>query len=365
MLLVEELSFSYGTHSVLRDISLELALGSVGTLMGPNASGKTTFLKCIAGLLRPSAGRIVINEKIVFEKSGASAKAAIDLPPYERGVGYVPSDLGLFPHMTLRDNIAFPLRKRRMSISDMERKVRDLADMLSISEYLDYLPGKVSRGVQQKAAIARALAPHPDILLLDEPFSSVDPFVRPFIRTELRAVLRSSDITALLTSHDIEDVRYFGENVFVLLGGRIVYSGPFSERAIMSDPMLSLLTGRLVLPVEVVEWNAPIAKVLLRNGEALGISVEGEPRCEKGYLVVSANALEFSEREGGGSIRLRVRDLIRWNDSVEILGEVAGVRVRLVVPSSKLPSVERINELYLRLNGNDPSNIKLLCDDRL
>lgn len=364
MLLVEGLSFSYGALDVLRDISLKLECGSIGTLIGPNASGKTTLLKCIAGLLRPKAGRIVINGKLVFEKKDIASRATVDLPPHERGVGYVPSDLGLFPHMTLRDNIAFPLRKKRMSASEIERRIRELADMLSITEYLDYLPGKVSRGVQQKAAIARALAPYPDVLLLDEPFSSVDPFFRPFIRAELRAVLRSSNITTLMASHDIEDIRYYGENVFVLLGGKIVYSGPFNERAVMSDPMLSLLTGHLVLPVEIIDRSASGVKVLLHSGEALEVPAEDPAQCKRGYLVVNVNALSFNEKEGG-PLKLRVRDIIRWNDLVEILGEVAGARIRLVVPSNKLPIIERVDELYLGLNSYDASSVRLLCGDRL
>lgn len=350
MLSVRDLSFSYGHLEVLREISVDLRRSEVGIIIGPNAAGKTTLLKCIAGILTPQRGKIEINGRVVFERSGPRDGKAKNEPPHRRGIGYVPSDLGLFPHMTLRENIAFPLKKRGWSRSDIERRVRELGEMLSISEYIDLHPGKASRGTQQKAALARALAPHPELLLLDEPLASIDPFTRPFIRSELKMVLSRSETTTLITTHDIEDIRYFRQHVFVLLKGRVAYDGPFSEEAMMIDPMLASLAGHLVLPVEMLGRSGSSLTVRLPSGREIEVATGDAFReGERGYLIISSDALRISEERNAKAMRAKIYDVVSWNDRVELLGEVEGARARVILPNRKPMRLERGVEVGLEI----------------
>ena len=188
-------------------------------LYGPSGSGKTLTLQAMAGLLKPSSGHIRLDGKTLFDSG-----AGINLPPAERRVGYLPQDYALFPHLSVRENVAFGLtswRKRRLSAHN-HAQVQALLESLALTAMADSRPDTLSGGQQQRVALARALACEPQVLLLDEPFASLNPMLRASLRQELAEVRRRWGIPALMITHDVEDVLALADVAFVYDHGQVI-----------------------------------------------------------------------------------------------------------------------------------------------
>ena len=198
---------------LLEDISFTVPEGGYAMILGPTGSGKTTLLEAIAGNGRLVRGRVELHDEDVTDRA-----------PEQRGLGFVYQHYHLFPHLSVRDNIAYGLR-RRLPQGAREERVRELADMLGITTLLDRAPAGLSGGEQQRTALARALAPRPRILLLDEPFAAVDPATRRGLRGDLRELHEREGITTLQVTHDFEDALRMGDHVAILSEGRIVQQG--------------------------------------------------------------------------------------------------------------------------------------------
>jgi molybdate/tungstate transport system ATP-binding protein len=203
----------------LQDISLEVPQGGYALIIGPTGSGKTTLLEAVAGHARLRAGKVYMHGEEVT-----------DLPPERRGLGFVYQQYHLFPHLSVRQNIAYGLAGRRSADGrGPSGRVEELADMLAVSHLLDRPVRGLSGGEQQRVALARALAPKPSILLLDEPFAAVDPASRLVLRRELRELHERQGITTLQVTHDFEEALRLGDLVAVLSEGRIAQQGSPSE----------------------------------------------------------------------------------------------------------------------------------------
>ncbi|MFT3801094.1 MAG: ATP-binding cassette domain-containing protein [Burkholderiaceae bacterium] len=187
-------------------------------LYGPSGAGKTLTLQAIAGLLRPRDGHVRIGGQTLFD-----AAAGIDVPAPARGVGYLFQHYALFPHLSVRQNVAFGLTNwwRRRMAPDDARRVDGLLDAFGLREMADSRPRHLSGGQQQRVALARALACSPRVLLLDEPFAALNPMLRESLRAELAAVCRDRGIPALMISHDVDDVLALADVAFIYDGGRI------------------------------------------------------------------------------------------------------------------------------------------------
>lgn len=196
----------------LEAISLTVPAGGYGLVIGPTGSGKTTLLEAIAGHLAPSAGRIFLRDQ---EVTGTA--------PERRRVGFVYQQYHLFPHFTVRENIGYGVR--HFEPASRKQRVGALAEMLGLTQLLDRGVAGLSGGEQQRIALARALAPRPSILLLDEPFAAVDPATRRVLRRELRTLHEREGITTLQVTHDFEDAMRLGDVVAVLAEGRIAQAG--------------------------------------------------------------------------------------------------------------------------------------------
>ncbi|NDV19720.1 ATP-binding cassette domain-containing protein [Pseudodesulfovibrio sp. JC047] len=191
-------------------------------LFGPSGSGKTLTLKAIAGLLTPDRGYIKINGEVIFD-----ARAGLNIPTRNRNIGYVFQDYALFPHLTVRENIAFGLKPLFGSLdAPLARRVEELIEIFGLGMLAGQKPGALSGGQQQRTALARALAPSPKLLLLDEPFSALDQPLRIRMRNELAKVLKAFDIPMIMVTHDSDDVEKFAETVVVYRNGRVanIYS---------------------------------------------------------------------------------------------------------------------------------------------
>ncbi|MFW6349311.1 MAG: ABC transporter ATP-binding protein [Thiohalospira sp.] len=208
---LEGLTVRYGEHTAVADVSLGLEAGTIGCLLGPSGCGKTTALRAIAGFEPPSAGRVLLQGREV-------AGPAVRIPPEHRRVGMVFQDLALFPHLTVADNIAFGLAGGG---PHRRERVEELLELVGLPGAGPRYPHHLSGGQQQRIAIARALAPEPAILLLDEPFSSLDVELREQLPRELRGILQAAGITTLLVTHDQMEAFAMADRVGVMSGGAL------------------------------------------------------------------------------------------------------------------------------------------------
>lgn len=208
MLEVRDLSKAFGTTSAVAAVSLRVEKGSTLALLGPSGCGKTTLLRLVAGLEVPDAGQIIVDGEVL------SAAGHIT-PPDRRQIGMVFQDLALFPHMTVEQNVAYGLAPGSGS------RVGEALEMVDLGGLGDRMPDTLSGGQKQRVALARALAPEPRILLLDEPFASIDTELRIRVRAEVAAMLRSLDITSVFVTHDQDEAFVVGDEVAVMRNGVI------------------------------------------------------------------------------------------------------------------------------------------------
>ena len=212
LLSVENLRHAYGAQQVVRDLSFSLERGAIGCLLGPSGCGKTTVLRCIAGFEALQEGAIRLGGRTV-------SAPGVMLPPEARRIGMVFQDYALFPHLPVADNIVFGLR----GAGRTERRARaaELAALVGLEGELDKYPHEISGGQQQRVALARALAPRPELLLLDEPFSSLDVELRERLSPEVRDIIKASGATAVLVTHDQQEAFAMADEIGVLHEGRI------------------------------------------------------------------------------------------------------------------------------------------------
>lgn len=209
-----------GLEPAVRSLSLSVKRGEIISLLGPSGCGKTTSLRLIAGFERPDCGTITIGNRLAAGESSW-------VVPEERGVGMVFQDYALFPHLTIWENVAFGLRKN--SGSSRREKVNQVLEMVGLTPFARRYPFELSGGQQQRAALARALAPNPVVILLDEPFSNLDPDIRTQVREEVRRILLATSSTAILVTHDQEEAFSMAQRVALLHEGRLEQLGSAEE----------------------------------------------------------------------------------------------------------------------------------------
>lgn len=207
---LRSISKHFGAVRALDDVSIEVASGELVALLGPSGCGKTTLLRSVAGLETPTSGTIAIGGKDV---SGE--------PPRKRPIGMVFQSYALFPNMTIRDNIGFPLKVRNIEMSAIRRRVDELLDLTGLTSQAERYPHQISGGQQQRGALARALAPSPEVLLLDEPLSALDALVRTRLRDEIRRIQQMVNITAIYVTHDQSEAMAIADRVAVMNFGKI------------------------------------------------------------------------------------------------------------------------------------------------
>jgi molybdate transport system ATP-binding protein len=242
------------------DLSLSLQVPSTTALVGPSGAGKTTVLRAVAGLVRPTAGRISCNGAVWFD-----ADAGVNEPPDRRRVGLVFQDYALFPHMTVRENIEFS----RSDPADA------YLERFGIGHLAHARPGELSGGERQRVALARALARRPDVLLLDEPLSALDAHTRVGVRAELQELLRGLGLPVVLVSHDFDDAAALADQVGVIIDGEIRQTGTPSELvARPADPFVASFTGANVLHGH-AEPAGDLTRVRLEDGTSIVTVEEG------------------------------------------------------------------------------------------
>lgn len=198
------------------DITIDIQKGEFLVLLGPSGCGKTTLLRCVAGLEQPDSGIISLGGVDVFDSENS-----IDTPPENRRIGMVFQSYALWPHMSVAENIAYPLKRRGAAKKEILQKVARILEMMRISELADQHPGQISGGQQQRVALARALVCGDNLILFDEPLSNVDAKVREHLRQELQSMQREMGFTALYVTHDQEEAMGLATRIAVISEGRV------------------------------------------------------------------------------------------------------------------------------------------------
>jgi len=211
-------SKSYGSELVLSDFNLDVWNGAIVGVLGVSGSGKTTALRLIAGFEKPDSGIIEMREEIISSQE-------VYVPPEERNVGMVFQDYALFPHLDVKSNISFGLSKHQIKSG----RLNEVIDMCNLNDYRNKLPQELSGGQQQRVALARALAPNPEVILLDEPFTSLDAHMARDLRDEVVTLLRETETTAIIVTHDQEEALSVCDVVSVLEDGKVIQSATPQE----------------------------------------------------------------------------------------------------------------------------------------
>ncbi|WP_318365297.1 ABC transporter ATP-binding protein [Enterobacter sp.] len=211
---LQGISYAFGSHTVLDDIDLTIDAGSVVALLGPSGCGKSTLLRLLAGLTQPAKGEIHFGERLV-------AKPDWSLPPEARDIGMVFQDYALWPHMTVAQNVAFPLKMRNVPRAERDARVAKALARVGLEAFADRKPSGLSGGQQQRVALARAIVGEPRVLLFDEPLSNLDSELRESLCTEMARLLRQLGTTAVYVTHDRREAEILADRIVHLSAGSI------------------------------------------------------------------------------------------------------------------------------------------------
>jgi iron(III) transport system ATP-binding protein len=353
---VSNLLKRYGDVVAVDDLTMDFEKATLTTLLGPSGCGKTTTLRCIAGLEKPDKGVISIDDSTVFSED-------INVPPEKRNVGIVFQSYAIWPHMTVFDNIAFPLKIRHASRQETDQKVKKVMDLVRLTGLGDRSATQVSGGQQQRIALARALVFDPELLLLDEPLSNLDTSLRDIVRVEVREIQKSLGITTIYVTHDQVEALSISDKVVVLKAGKImavgtpreIYTRPRNEFIASFVGKANMLRGRIsAMP------GLPTA----RSGESLVI-VEtklGEVRChlhgavevkegDKALVTIKPeNVLVSSDGQGGpqepNTFQGRVELTSYLGAFSEIIVSIGGEMIR-ITKNSEEANFEGGQEVYV------------------
>ena len=275
---------TYGTFKASNNINLGIGKGKLIALLGPSGSGKTTILRMIAGLETADSGDIIIDGKVVN-----------DVPASKRGIGFVFQNYALFRYMTVYDNIAFGLKVNKWKKSDIKKRVDELIELVGLSGMAKRYPSQLSGGQRQRVAFARALAPNPELLLLDEPFAAIDAKVRQELRSWLRDMITKVGITSIFVTHDQDEAIEVADEIIVTNKGHIEQIG--TPRQIYREPETAFMAEFMGHPVHVDRINKikgfnqldDSVKAVLRpenvNITRLDEKVDSAASVEKGVVV--------------------------------------------------------------------------------
>jgi putative spermidine/putrescine transport system ATP-binding protein len=251
---------SYGNVAALESVSLDIAKGEFLTFLGPSGSGKSTTLYVIAGFLEPSAGDVLLE--------GASI---LTVPSNKRNIGMVFQRYTLFPHLSVADNVAFPLRVRRQSKAEIDAKVAAMLKLVRLDRFADRMPAQLSGGQQQRVALARAIAYDPPLLLMDEPLSALDKKLREEMQYEIKRIHNETGVTILYVTHDQEEALRMSDRIALFNHGRIEQIG--TGRDLYETPRTRFVAGFIgnsnFIPASVTQRAGKLGRLTCPDGAVL------------------------------------------------------------------------------------------------
>jgi putative spermidine/putrescine transport system ATP-binding protein len=308
---IQQVRKAFGATTVVQDFNLDVEPGEFVSFLGPSGCGKTTVLRMVAGFEEPSAGKIVVAGKDITR-----------LKPNQRNVGMVFQAYALFPNLTVAQNIGFGLKVAGMPKPDADRRVAEMLDLIKLPQMGDRYPYQLSGGQQQRIALARAIAPKPKLLLLDEPLSALDAKVRVSLREEIRSIQKRLGITTIFVTHDQEEALSISDRIAVMYGGKAEQVGtPFEIYNRPATKFVANFVGTLNV-LEGTVTDAASGKVRVNTQEvALKGKLNGSKTGDKLSLALRPEAISLGRHPGRDS------SLSGEIAEVHFLGSVIRVRV--------------------------------------
>jgi thiamine transport system ATP-binding protein len=340
---LEEVSVSFGELDALQDLSLDIKAGEFFTLVGPSGCGKTTTLRVLAGFESPTTGEVTID--------GHSMR---DVSPDERPVGIVFQNYALFPHMSVRENVAYALRYRDPPAgTSPSARVDALLDLVDMGDMGERDPEELSGGQQQRVALARALAPGPDVLLLDEPLSALDARLRERLRRTVREIQRELGTTTIYVTHDQAEALAISDRVAVMNDGRVEQVG--TPEAVYREPATRFVAEFVgdtnILSGSVVAGSPPAIRV---EGQALPLPQEAPVTAGESIdLCVRPEAFEFQSEKAPGALPATVQSVEFTGDAYRVHCETETQEVLVTTRAQDPPC----GSVHLRI---DPDRVHIL-----
>lgn len=326
---IEGLTKRYGNMNALDEFSLKVDSGQFMVLLGPSGCGKTTAVRCIAGLVNPTSGQIYIGDQMVNH-----------LPPKDRDVAMVFQNYALYPHMIVYNNIAFPLKMRKVAKNKIDDKVRNVANLLEIENLLDRKPKELSGGQMQRVALGRALVREPKVFLMDEPLSNLDAKLRTYMRAEIKKLQKKVGITTLYITHDQIEAMSMADQVAIMKSGLIQQIGTPGE--VYQEPANTFVADFVGSP----SMNFLKCKIIEKNS---GITLESNNI----HLQIPQTSWTFEHSSDNLILGIRPRDVtILKNDDfigikikgkisfTELLGDDSLVEVNIGVDSIRVTNID-------------------------
>ena len=290
----------YGDLTIIPGLDEHIKNGEFFTLLGPSGCGKTTLLRMIAGFNSIEGGTIAFNDKVIN-----------DIPAHERNIGMVFQSYAIFPHLTVRENVEYGLKLRKMPKDEMKRKVDDILDVVQITEYQDRLPERLSGGQQQRVALARAIVIHPSVLLMDEPLSNLDAKLRVEMRSAIREVQKQVGITTVYVTHDQEEALSISDRIAVMKKGVIQQTA--SPHTIYTRPynvFVSTFIGHSNLFHATVRADGSGKAVVFNDGYVMTMDNLSDEVTDGMQVIVSVRPEEFSIQPQGQGLQCRIKNKV-------------------------------------------------------
>lgn len=343
----------YKKVKAVDSVNLDVKKGEFLTILGPSGSGKTSLLKLIAGFEELSGGSIFLDHQDITKKK-----------PYERNIGMLFQNYALFPHMTVADNIAYPLRIRRMDKFQIQERVQKTLELVHLAEFADRYPAKLSGGQQQRIALARAIVFNPPLLLLDEPLGALDKNLRERMQLEIKHIQEKVGITTISVTHDQEEALTMSDRVCIMNRGKIeqiaspqeIYQNPKNKFVAEFIGEINLLGGQLVA----AENRKSVIK-LFKDSDKTLLAAEPEEPCGKDvYIAIRPENMHLVQEENPfeNAIKVSVVEKIYIGDSMKVKTVTSqGEEVLVKIPPRHSEDIQVGHEICLGWNSQESTLI--------
>ena len=327
---IRKLRKAFGAFTAVHDVTLDIPKGEFLTFLGPSGSGKSTTLYAIAGFQDPTSGDVQLQ-----------GKSLLSVPSHKRNIGMVFQRYTLFPHLSVAENVAFPLRVRRRPDAEVRRKVADMLALVRLESFAERLPGALSGGQQQRVALARALAYDPPILLMDEPLSALDKKLREEIQAEIRRIHRETGVTILYVTHDQEEALHLSDRIALFRDGRIEQIGTGEDLYLRpaTDFVAGFIGNSNFLAAEHLETVAGAATIRLADGSLVsGINANGDFQPgQKTRLMIRPEAFRLERSAKSAELTVEIVDVAFYGERRRIVARTgAGQEIDIRPTASAL-----------------------------
>jgi iron(III) transport system ATP-binding protein len=336
VVVIDKVSKSFDQVEVLKDFDQVFEDKEFVTLLGPSGCGKTTMLRMIAGFEKPSAGEIRIDDRVV-------SSAKVFVPPEKRGIGMVFQSYAVWPHMTVFDNVAYPLKIAKLPRTEIKKKVETVLQTVHLSQYAKRIPSQLSGGQQQRVALGRALVSEPKLLLLDEPLSNLDAKLRESMRFEIKEIQRTFGITVVYVTHDQTEAMAMSDRVFVINRGIVQQVG--SPADVYRRPANQFVAD-FVGKVNFLRGEAGGGRI---NLHGMDQSIPYDGNCA-GAVVVAVRPENISfAAEGSAGLNGKITGMFYLGDINDCRVDINGEIIRVIAESGSYDSLREGQDISLYL----------------